>query len=421
MSRTYLTSRRAGWLGRVALTLGVACAIAGGVPLGAGPARAAVGKNLGAVSLNSVEGPTSVTPTWFTGTACPAGFQGSAVFSEVHSDGTTTSSISAPVNSVTAPFSGTLLASIAQVQAGGGIPDGGTQELVVICFSGPDLTGNSDPEMYLYVFYSPDGSTYLTSTVTLSGFTTTTLSASPDPADAGQAVTLTATVTAGDGSHPAGSVQFQVGNTAVGPSVAVGVSGVATTTTTFAAAGPQPLSAVFTPADAASYHASTGTYTETVQVRSGSEPLAVTVPPSGSFTLTVSAGTVNLTGPGLTVDGLLNPITVSDTRNSYPGWSVSGQAASFTGSGTAAGGVISGDQLGWVPAGTTLGDGVTLGPGVAAGSGLGTTAAVLASAQSGHGFGTSVLGAILSLDIPPLTLPGPYSGTLTVTALTSLP
>jgi hypothetical protein len=40
---------------------------------------------------------------------------------------------------------------------------------------------------------------------------------------------------------------------------------------------------------------------------------------------------------------------VTDTRNYYPGWSVSGQDSNWTGSGTAAGFTISGNQLGWTP------------------------------------------------------------------------
>jgi len=152
------------------------------------------------------------------------------------------------------------------------------------------------------------------------------------------------------------------------------------------------------------------------------EPLAVTIPASGSFTLTVASGTVTLAVSGSDATGALNPVTVSDTRNSHPGWSVSGQAADFAGSGTAAGSVISGNQLGWTPAGTPLGTGVILGGTVTpAGPGLGSTAAVLASAQAGAGFGTSTLGAGLTLVIPATAPAGDYASSLTVTAVTSLP
>ena len=411
-------------VGRVALLLGVATAAVGGMILGAGAARASIGKDPGTVQLNPANGPTSSTPTWSTTTACAAGFQGSAVFREVHSDGTTTNTISPTVNGTTAPFSGTLQASIAQIQSAGGIPNGGTQELVVICFSGPSLTGTSDPEMDLFINYSADGSTYSTNTFQPLS-TTTTLSGSPDPATVGQTVTLTATETAADGTHPAGSVQFQAGGSTIGAPVAVNASGVASTTTTFAAAGTQSLSAVFTPTNTTSFFSSTSTATETVQPlgsNSGSEPLAVSVPASGSFTLTVAPGTVTLTVSGSGATGALNPITVADTRNTTPGWSVSGQAADFTGSGTAAGGSIPGNQLGWAPASASLGTGVTLGGTVAPGSpGLGTTAAVLASAHAGSGSGTSALGANLTLAIPAAAAAGSYTSSLTVTAVTSLP
>jgi hypothetical protein len=148
----------------------------------------------------------------------------------------------------------------------------------------------------------------------------------------------------------------------------------------------------------------------------------VSIPATGSFTLTVATGTVELAVSGTSATGALNPITVSDTRNTYPGWSVSGQTSDFTGSGSAAGGTISGNQLGWVPTDTSLGTGAVLGGTVAPASpGLGSTAAVLASALAGGGNGTSGLGANLTLDIPATVAAGPYAGTLTITAITSLP
>jgi hypothetical protein len=174
---------------------------------------------------------------------------------------------------------------------------------------------------------------------------------------------------------------------------------------------------MFTPTSP-SFGSSTGTASLSVVpagALSGSEPLAVTVPQSGAFTLTVAPGTVTLSATGLTATGALQPITVSDTRNTFPGWSVTGQAADFTGSGTAAGSTISGNQLGWTPTGT-VSDG-TLGGPVAVPPGIGSTAAVLASAAVGHGFGTSNLGANLNLIIPPNAAAGPYTSTLTVTAI----
>ncbi len=253
--------------------------------------------------------------------------------------------------------------------------------------------------------------------------TTTTLTASPSPAPVNATVTLTATVSAADGSTQAGSMQFEVGGTGIGSPVTF-YNGVATTTTTFTNAGPVALSAVFTPASS-SYLPSTGTYTETVDPASlaGSVPVTITVPQSGAFTLTVAPGTVNLAVSGLTATGTLQDITVTDTRNYYPGWSVSGQDSALTGAGTAAGSTISGNQLGWTPIVIgSLAGGATLGGAVAPVSpGLGTTAATLALAPPGCGFGTNVLSADVTLAIPATAPAGPYSSTMTITAVTTGP
>jgi uncharacterized protein (TIGR03382 family) len=160
MSRPRLKSLATGRVGRMALVAG----LAGGMFLGAaGVAQAAVGSDPGGVTLSPSSGSTSSTPTWSTNVACPAGYQGSAVFREVHADGTT-SSISPVVNGTAAPFSGTLQAPISTIQLLGGIANGGTQELVVECNSAPSIEGNFDPYMDIYINYSADGTTYTTST-----------------------------------------------------------------------------------------------------------------------------------------------------------------------------------------------------------------------------------------------------------------
>ena len=147
-------------LGRTAMVL----TVAGGMLVGAaGIAEASVGNNPGAVNLNPTTGAQTSKPTWATTVACSSGFQGSAVFREVHADGVTTNSISPVVNGTAAPFSGTLQATMAQIKSAGGIATGGTQELVVVCFSGPSLQGSSDNEMNIFVTYNADG-TYTTST-----------------------------------------------------------------------------------------------------------------------------------------------------------------------------------------------------------------------------------------------------------------
>jgi hypothetical protein len=241
----------------------------------------------------------------------------------------------------------------------------------------------------------------------------------------GQSVTLTAIVSAADGSNPPGTVQFEVAGSDIGPAVQVTAGNLfseAITSTTFDAPGTEALSAVFTPSSIA-YSGSTGTLSLTSGPRqAGGVFISVTLPPSGALTVTVGAGSVTLTEQSTTATGTLNDVTVADTRNTYPGWSVSAQDTAFTGSGTAAGSTIPGDDLGWTPGGTVSG-GATLGPMVVPGAspGLQDAAQVLASAAPGSGVGTDSLSAALTLDIPAATSAGPYTSSLTITYLLTGP
>jgi hypothetical protein len=253
------------------------------------------------------------------------------------------------------------------------------------------------------------------------------LTAAPDPATVGASVTLTATVTAASKRVPQGSVQFETSGHALGAPIAVNASGVAIATTTFAAAGTAALSAVFQPTTSA-YASSTGTLSLTVRALPSQPvatvPITVTLPPAGALTVTIAPGTVDLAVSAsgtLTATGLLTDATVTDTRNTLPGWSVLGQESVFTGSGTATGFSIPADDLGWVPiAIDPLTGGATLGPPVAPGTspgGLGDTAAVLAEAAAGSGLGVNTLSADLTLDIPAGTRAGQYTGSFTITYL----
>jgi hypothetical protein len=131
---------------------------------------------------------------------------------------------------------------------------------------------------------------------------------------------------------------------------------------------------VFTPAATTTYAGSSGTFNLLVQTAgslpaTGSPvPVSVTITPSGSLAVTVvnTAVPLSLNTAGTAATDTLGNVTVTGSRNTFPGWSVSGQEANFTGSGTAAGFSIPGDQLGWVPAAVgSLLDGATLGPTVA--------------------------------------------------------
>ena len=291
-----------------------------------------------------------------------------------------------------------------------------------ITSSGTDALSNGAP---MPPACDQKGPTQCTSPVLPEGTATVTaVSASPASAIPGQAVTLTATVTSASGTPP-GSVQFEVAGTLVGSPVPGDSSGVATTTETFTTAGVQVVSAVFTPDNVTDFQPSAGVVNVIVlPTISSIVPLATTIPPAGAFTLTVpSTGMVSMTVSGSSAAGDILPVVVSDSRNTYPGWSVSGQASDFTTSSPGPDTIISGNELGWMPDTTaSLASGVMPGGAVqAAAPGLGSAPATLASASAGAGFGTSTLGAHLSLVIPPTAVPGPYTSVLTLTAVTSAP
>jgi outer membrane protein assembly factor BamB len=257
--------------------------------------------------------------------------------------------------------------------------------------------------------------------------TSTSLAASPATATPGEPVVLTATESASDGSSPTGTIQFEVGGTDIGSPVAVDANGVATTTTWFPAGGTEALSAVFTPGSP-SYSGSTGTLSLTVDAgpyTAGSTPVVVSVPPAGAFTLTIPATTAILTpnSAGTQATGNLGTVTVTDTRNSYPGWAVYGEETTdFIGSGLPSGTTVTSipsDDLGWTPAGTVEG-GAALGP-PEADIGEEVYPGVLAQAHAGTGFGTDTLDATLTLTIPPGTPAGTYTGGITMTYLEALP
>jgi hypothetical protein len=182
-----------GWIAGVA--------IVGGALLGqyvtqaAQAGQAALGTDPGAVQLNPASGPANSTPTWSTTVACPTGYQGSAVFSEVHANGTTFTTIAPVVTDTRIAFHGTLQGTIATIKSVGGIPNGGTQELFIQCASGLGGTGNITNYMDIYITYSIDGTSYTTSASAPSG---TGGSASSTPSTGGTGT--------GSSSVPNGSV-----------------------------------------------------------------------------------------------------------------------------------------------------------------------------------------------------------------------
>ncbi len=410
-------------------------------------ALADVGSQPGALVLSVASGALTSTPVWSTADGCPVGYQGSAQVAEFsYPGGLLESLISAVVEGTTSPdtpspvaeaFGGELDNSVGALLALAGVTASapGTVEWAVGCWTGLSGTGSVEYEQSTFVSIAAGATTYTTSStpdpVTPTS-TTTTLSASPNPAAVGATVTLTATESAADGTNPPGSVQFEVNGTNIGAAVEVNASGVATTSTTFATSAVMPLSAVFTPTSSG-YASSTGTASEIVTQAAGTVPVqvgvpvpvVVTIPASGTPPTTTipSAATAQLTQSAGIASGTLPAITVSDTLNSYPGWSLFGQESVFSNTSEAVPYTIPGDDLGWVPGPATpspLPAGVTLGPAIAPGTspgGLGDTGGVLAQAVPGSGYGTFTFGATFTLDIPAAAPPGVYTGTLTITYL----
>lgn len=136
--------------------------------------------------------------------------------------------------------------------------------------------------------------------------TSTTLTATPNPASSGQSISLSATETAVDGTHPAGSVQFQADGANVGSAVPVNASGVATGSTSFTVAAGNPpathnLAAVFTPSSTTSFNASTSkavVETVTAPVPTTSTTLAVTQDGTAGHDVNLTATVSPSAAPG---------------------------------------------------------------------------------------------------------------------------
>jgi len=286
-----------------------------------------------------------------------------------------------------------------------------------------------------------------------------TLTANPNPATSGQTTILTATANV---ANATGTVTFENNGSSVGTAQ---LSGGATSTAVLSSfTAPTetvttsiPLTAVLTSPGSGFSAGTQGSLSLPVQppptnptTASGTIPLAVTVPLSGTFTLTVNTTTwvvLSVNTAGTTGTAATTPVVVTDTYNSYPGWSVTGEATQWNGVTNPAAEVPSGypaatdipadhgsqhiaaDQLGWQPTDTgTVPSGVVLGGTIAAGTspnGLGDAFQTLASAAPGvnsfTGTGGVTLGANLTLAIPAGQEEGPYAAFLNIDAMSGTP
>jgi hypothetical protein len=174
--------RGTGRLRRTVLMLAVAGAAAGGLLFTAAAAQAVTGTGPGQLALNPASGATTLTPTWSTTTACPVGYQTSAVLYELNTNGSIGSSISPTVSNVTSPFSGTLLGPVGKlISLGTNVKNGGTSQWVVACSTGRGGTGKTTYVQSEKVTLSADGKSYTSSAPSTSGTSSGTSSGQSTP------------------------------------------------------------------------------------------------------------------------------------------------------------------------------------------------------------------------------------------------
>jgi hypothetical protein len=442
---------------------GVAALAAAGLVLGSSQAFAAapvLGTDHGAVQITDTTTPggnagvynSNDTLAWHTTEACPTNYTGSAaLYAQLpNQPGDGQDQVSGPIPVVTSTFSGTFInagvpTTIADLQTIYQDVNGSTIEFYVECYPNASLAGVGEAVMDEFATVSANGSTFTLSNNPPAGPATTTVTVTAPSQDyAGQPITITATVTASANGTPQGTVEFSQGGQSLdgGVPVSLNSSGVATVQATFNPTSPPqtyPILATYTSSTPASWPSSTGTLNLVVTAApTNAIPLTVTVPTTGTLVLTVNTagvafGTPTVTSTGLATTGTIpnGNVQVTDTRNNYPGWAVTGQDSAWTG-GSPLAGTFSGNQLGWQPTSGTTAQAVAFGPAVVAGTtGTGglATAQTLAYAPQGlgnyatsgvgNGYGVTNLGASLSLLIPLTAPPGAYTSTVTFTAIPS--
>jgi hypothetical protein len=128
----------------------------------------AVGSQPGKLILKPSTGSTSVSPTWYTTDACPAGYQTSAQLDAAMYGSTTNfqfiSGTYSPGNSPIPPGQHLQFnSSVAEIQQVTKTPDGQTDMWVLRCAALESGLGNRQFVQYVLVHISADGKTYTTS------------------------------------------------------------------------------------------------------------------------------------------------------------------------------------------------------------------------------------------------------------------
>jgi hypothetical protein len=128
----------------------------------------------------------------------------------------------------------------------------------------------------------------------------------------------------------------------------------------------------------------------------------------------VSLGTAAESAGLFAANGALPNIEVTDTRTTAAAWSLTGQAADFTGPA----GSFGAQYLGWTPVVANAGAGAQAGAAVAPNvSGGLSQAKTLAFGAAGHVLGSATVAATLDLKAPASTPAGSYTSLLTITAV----
>ena len=358
----------------------------------------------------------------------------------------TTSTLSGPTTAA-AGANVTLTADVTDgAQGSFQLKEGATNVGSAVAVTAANTTGTvslpvtgitSGSHTYTAVFTAGAGYADSTSnphTVTVAATATTTTLTGNGTSQATQAATFHAVVSP---SAAAGSVKFMEGATVLATQPVAG--GVADYSTNALAVGSHNITAEFVPSSGDYAGSTSAVWVHTVTAYQGAStttPIEVTVA-AGELTISVNdvapagvkmgAPAMNPTATYLVSTGSLDEVTVTDTRAGDLGWVASGVTTDLTAGSNA----INGYNLGWVPSvvsntpGQTItaGGAVTAATETSAGStpinpALGLeTARTLGSATAGHGVGTAIFDAALTLNIPTNVPPATYFGVLTFTAI----
>lgn len=403
----------------------------------ASPAMAGVGDAddpnvVGVLTLSPTSG-TSADTRPFTASSttvgCPEGFRASSRTLLVAAPGIPNRALAAArTTGLDAPMSYTGTAASAAALAGstwGSIAEGENFKILITCDA--TVLGNTAPyadsRYFAANLLKTSGTTWEVVAAGAPKTVTTTALTVSDVTAVG--ATLTATVTP---AAATGNVAFTMGAVALG--TATVTNGVATLTVTDkltpgTSYAPGTVTAAY--AGDATHEASTGSnptsFSTPAPSDSSTSNIGLTVPAAGSvnepgdLTISVKPTGVTLTGgartantPWTATGSLGNVAVLDDRRNaSGAGWSLSGSATVFAGSGTAEGQTIPASALAW--------SGASGATGFVAGTLDQARVLSTGAASAETDKLTTITGTQLTLTVPASNAAGGYTSTLTLTLI----